>query len=583
MLPAALRTAAAVALTAGCLASDLAAQDVYGLRQEGRISWNGTLLDKLPGDFDDDHGFSFVFVFSSGFPSASFGGFFFVTSTGLSSDDFDDRWTDSLVVGSDRWSLRADGRLERNGVGFASLSHAWFTADWTALDVADGRVHAVRRDGRTSRASTAGGTLLTLDVARDDSFFTDVLGADGDTFVLRADGAVFSFGDPDEPRVVFDGGPGPSGFPDGEAADSTWTELTFDPATDRLLALRRDGLVFAAPIEGLQGLEEPTELARLPAPDGSAFVDVYLEQLVFPRLDEYADLVVLDEGGGFPGAGDWLALRGDGTIFTTGGAALVDHAGDGAFSDLATLGPHFATIDRQGQVFVDAEPEPRFNLPKTGYTRTALAFDPPDVTAAKNGRPVVTRYKVTLVEGQTAEIPVLATDTNLSSDALLVEAVEPLPAGVTFDADQRVFVVDGTQPKGGAALRVRVDDGVAKPRTTRLRLRVVPPDTAPKNRRPVVARVGTVRALVGAELELPLIVSDRDGDVVTLTPDTTKGLFAVTDATFDAATNTLRWTPTFDDIGRSTARFTVTDGTVERRLRVKLQVKTPLPDAPSDP
>lgn len=576
------RILAAALLALAVTAEPVAAQEpppqsVYGLRSEGHISWNGTLLDALPGDFDDDHGSLFVFAFSSGFTAPTAGGFFLFTTFGLSSDDFDDRWTDLVIVGADRWVLRADGRLEFDGKKHASLSHAWWTADWVALDADAARVAALRRDGRVTRLSTGPPSGVTVDLPRDGSFFTDVRLVGAETFALRADGAVFALSEPAAPRVAFVGGDGPSGHADGGAVDSSWTTLGVDALGAAFVALRRDGLVHAAPIAGLETGESPTVLATLPPPDANPFHDVTLAQLVYGDVDEYVDLAVLDAGARLPGAGDWLALRGDGSIFTTGGALLVDHDGGGPFCDLTTLGERFAVLDSTGRVFLDAAPGPVFDLPQTGYLRAALSDDEPDVSAAKNGRPRVARYRAKLVEGQAAEIPVIATDTNAPSDALVVEPLLPLPDGVTYDAGARVFSVDGTQPTGGFPLRVRVDDGVGKPRKATLRVQVAPLDESPTNRKPQAARIGRARALVGAELALPLIVSDRDGDEVTVTPDDDKGLFADTDATFDADTLTLRWTPTPADVGRTKAVFVLDDGTAQRKIRIALNVKQPLP------
>ena len=97
------------------------------------------------------------------------------------------------------------------------------------------------------------------------------------------------------------------------------------------------------------------------------------------------------------------------------------------------------------------------------------------------------------------------------------------------------------------------------------------------NRKPQVSKLKGVRLLVGLEGEVPLVVSDRDGDAVSVNPDFTKGLFAtVPEASFDQATNTLRWTPALNDVGKHTAYFFVSDGTVARKYRLKLQVKAPL-------
>jgi len=83
---------------------------------------------------------------------------------------------------------------------------------------------------------------------------------------------------------------------------------------------------------------------------------------------------------------------------------------------------------------------------------------------------------------------------------------------------------------------------------------------------------------VGVELSVPLIVSDLDGDPVTLTPRLDKGVFVLpgSDAAWDEATATLTWTPELPHIGKQQAEFVASDGHSQRRFRLNIAVAAPL-------
>jgi len=215
----------------------------------------------------------------------------------------------------------------------------------------------------------------------------------------------------------------------------------------------------------------------------------------------------------------------------------------------------------------------------TGYIRTALTDVPPDLTYARSARPTTATYRARLLQGQAAAVPVLSTDTDQPAAQLVVMLAGAPPPGVTYEEDTRTFEVSDALPAGRYQLAVTVDDGVAKPRKATHRLDVREPDSDPaRNRKPDVARVAQLQALVGVELSVPLIVSDLDGDPVTLTPRLDKGVFVLpgSDAAWDEATATLTWTPELPHIGKQQAEFVASDGHSQRRFRLNIAVAAPL-------
>ena len=103
--------------------------------------------------------------------------------------------------------------------------------------------------------------------------------------------------------------------------------------------------------------------------------------------------------------------------------------------------------------------------------------------------------------------------------------------------------------------------------STTLKLKVKPRHEAPANRAPEVSRLTRGFALARQPLALPVLAVDRDGDPVTISL-----VSGPEGATFDPATATLHWTPTHEQLGRHTIRFTVSDGTKTRKHSVKLRV-----------
>ena len=275
------------------------AQDAYGFTEERAQRWNGTVLDQLPGNWSTSSGDS-VFFFSFKTGTLSSGGLVIVWIDDDGSS-FRERWVDHQVVGADRWSLRGDGRLHKDGRRAAQLLTSSASQDWVALDVAAGRVHALRRDGvQTSDLDvSAAGTVKLPDGG---SFFMDVVGVAGTAASLRADGALFVRGQPGTPLFFFAGGENPQGDDDGESLDTLWHRLAVHPATSEVWALRRDGVVQRAP---LVAGATPVEVVRLPGQPSTG--DITLRRLTYPS---FGDWVVL----AFAPDGSWAALRGDGSV-----------------------------------------------------------------------------------------------------------------------------------------------------------------------------------------------------------------------------------------------------------------------------
>src|SRR5881397_3363042 len=124
LLPRLVRTTLPLLLGLGSAGAAFAQPLVYALNEKGRLSINGTLLDSLPGHFD---------------PSFT------------PPQNPKDAWIDLDVLGADRYALRLDGRIFKNGSVFStSLPFAFgfpTTFFWTSLSVTPTHVFALRANG----------------------------------------------------------------------------------------------------------------------------------------------------------------------------------------------------------------------------------------------------------------------------------------------------------------------------------------------------------------------------------------------------------------------------------------------------
>ena len=122
-------------------------------------------------------------------------------------------------------------------------------------------------------------------------------------------------------------------------------------------------------------------------------------------------------------------------------------------------------------------------------------------------------------------------------------------------------------------IKIEVDDGVGKIVKKTFQVVVRDPPTNPsKQVKPRAAKIKGTQALVGVELDLPLQISDQNGDALTVTVDDSVPPFTY-GATFDSGTNTFSWTDSeLSHIGSYTIQFNISDGvaTVKHKVKIKL-------------
>jgi hypothetical protein len=514
---------------------------VYAVNDKGKLSVNGTLLETLPGNFDLDN---------------------------LHSPKGPERWIDLVVEGSDRYSLRIDGRIERNGALFRELDFAVSDYIWNRLIVDGGAVHAVRSDG-----------LLAVDGAQPVLFendvyvFVDLLALNGRVYALRSDGSVF-VDDQVDCIGKFSGGGTTSDFQEGKGSfgDTHWKRLAVDPISGLVLSVRGDGKLHSLDLVMGSCEVSSMEVVRLPYPKKE-------ENLT--RADIYQDLEFAPDGM-------WHVLREDGAIYRADRdpekdpVLVVKLPGKKkgkkpllTFTDFGFLGDEFWSLRGDGRVYRGSNPEHLVELPGKNYLRLGLSNSAPDLTDFDNNLPEAAVYKLRLVEGDALELPIVLSDLDtLEADLLVSVDLSGLP-GATFDDVLRVVSWVAGEP-GKSSFVVTVDDGSGDgPVSFTYRVIVNPVNPKASNKAPKPSQIMPTQALVGVPLVLPILASDRDGDELTITVDGTQGAFAL-GATFDSGTGLFSWTPLFEHLGRTEARFFVSDGRATKRMRLKLEAKNPL-------
>ncbi len=543
---------AALLLFLGLPAAVAAQPFVYALNEKGRLSINNTLLDSLPGDFDPDS---------------------------LPIEAPEDAWFDLVVNGADRFSLRLDGRIFKNGLVLTNSLPFEFSSPntdfWTALSVTPTAVLALRENG-----ALAVNGAVSFDFDRDDFRFLDVLGLDPNIYTLRTDGKVLE-NQTNTAKFQFDGPEFPSGgggADDGEIFDTEWIVQAIDPVSGDLFALRRDGKVFTGDLPS--GSLGGTSVGALPEP--SVPVD---------DGERYFDLE-------FASDGTWYALRGDGKVFAStnlnvpvvdlpGDAS--DPGGDDTYVDLATNGTDFWALRFDGKIFKNTNTTETVDLTNDRYRRIVVSTTPPDLSSFENAPPVTATYKTTALAGDPVAIPIVATDSDKRAADLVItlDPVQPtnFPPGFVFNPSigSTSFrgVLSGTAPalKGGYSIRLFVDDGVNEPKKLTYKLKVILPDTDPlKDKKPVFAKPKKPQVVVtGAPpaevLELPIFAVDADGDPITLAVDPETPLPA--GATFvlgPPGTAVFSWTADPAQAGKAEIRFLATTGTKTVKLKIKFTV-----------
>ncbi len=520
------------------LAAAASSQFIYGLNESGKLTLNGTVLDSLPSNFDPDTG-SFQL----------------------------EKWAALAVHGPDRYALRLDGRVQKNGTKlFQLLALGTPTAIYAWIDLvadAGGGIHMLRQDGQRA---LNGAAVVTYPLGSSPavSFVRIAVANDATAFTLRADGAVFR-GTSTQVAGQF---PITAPFNPTDPA-KVWLDLAVDEDNGNLLALRADGRLFRIALADVGTDPAPTALeeAILPFPSSPDTSDVY------------SRLVVADGG--------WLVLRADGSVFSPASLVepQVDYAGEAVeegdvFVRIAFDGTDLFAMRRDGVVFQNQEEEDAvFNLVGGGYRGLAIGTEPPDLTKFKNPKPKASTYKLLVIEGQTASVPVLVSDIEKLPVDLIVTTNpdKPLPLGATLVDDGlggRTIEWDGTQPVGTYKCPLIVDDGVNKPVKFTEIIKVVALDDNPdnKNKAPKGLKPKTVQALVDHEVRIPVFGVDLDGDALSFSINPEKEPYKTKGATFDELTNEFVWTPTFDDFGTIHPKIQVTDGfkTVSITLGVKV-------------
>ena len=531
-----IRPALIAVVASGALCAGAAAQDtfLYAFNSEGRVVTNGYALDDL--------------------------------QNGKEKVDEDETWRDLFVKGPDRWLLRGDGRIAKNGELLTDDLEG--DEDWNALVVDDTDAFtALRNDGHVAGPA---GSLVNL--PQGDFAFPDMVTNGLAAFVLKTNGAVFRV--PEEaPLIIFDGPQGEidGAADDGEGPDVNWVRLKINPVDGKMWALRGDGTIMNADIPLLPPV----------TPDPGTIV----EELPYDKSDEVIKINELYTDFDFDAAGGFFAIRSDGKLYSTASPdnALADFEGDPeddtdeAYLGLAVVDdvPHVLRSD--GKIFRGTDAEPLLDLKDSLYRGLVLGTVLPDLANVKNKAPLISATTLTAPEGTDLTVPVIVADRDKPAGDLIVGVVaETLPAGATFDVPTRVLSWPAAGPPGTYKVKVTVDDGIAKLVTGVQTITIKPLDAnETKNIKPTMVKVKGANALVGLPFVLPLSAFDLDGDPVTLTLNPAATL--PEGASFDEGTQTLTWdAPQLTDTGTREFKFLVNDGTVEVKQSVKVKVQSSL-------
>jgi len=513
---------------ASVLGPPLSAQTfVYALNQKGALTVNGTEIDDLPSSFDEDDPID---------------------------TDSEQRWWAMYVRGSDRYALRLDGRLNKNGVKLYQLNDEDDT--WIDLAVtADDDVWALRQDGRLSRNNTNVGDLTA------GSFGFTAQTTDGvSAYSLRADGAVYR--DNITTKLFAFTAGNFEGDGEGESSATTWVAIEVNPVDGQVYALRRDGSVVRGDPTVTKTPDDGVVVAKLP---------------IGNQVDSSSAYVSLS----FDETGRWWALRGSGRVYNSDDVFtdLVDLPGDPsddddqAYIEIVGGTDNFVALRSDGNLYDNAATL-LVNLVGDGYRALAASLEAPDLTNTQNAKPKIAGYKVKLVTGDDLVLPIVVTDTDALPDDLVVTVDESLlPAGATYDSESRTFSWAGAGPAGGYKLQFTVDDGVSKPVKGSYSVKIKDPDTnRAKNQAPKACKISSVQALVGFPLVLQIVVSDRDGDALVVSADETQAPFTL-GASFDPETLVFTWPdPQLTEVGKYTLSFQVTDGIKTTKFKVKIKL-----------
>jgi len=496
---------------------------LYGLNENGQLTVNGSILDGLPGK----------------------------------------TWEALVVVGSDRWALRDDGRIYMNGAQLYKLDcednngNDVNEGDWIGLAVVGGDVWALSTRGYLSKNGSCATQFPPGDFVFV-SLFSDTV----NTWALRSDGALFE-NTIVSPTFQLIGGPGIDDAAEGEAPDTTWvTGAVGTPLT--VFALRADGTVVSGNLLNEGDDIDGTIVATLPfGNSGQRYVDI-----------------------AFTPNGLWNVLRSNGEVYNEQSTLnpVIDFNGSSdsnqQFAALlplpevrgTTTDASYFALRADGGLFRETSQAEAFDLPKSNYGELAFSSSPPDLTTHKDTLPVVATYAVKAIEGTPFAFPILATDTDIASEDLVVTVDETtLPEGSTYDGKTRTVSWD-SPVAGSYKVQASVDDGSGVVKKT-FKIKVSPASTNPdKNTKPKVSKIKNVQGLVGFPLVVPILASDAEGNALTISVDDSQVPFTL-GATFDDETNTFNWPDAeLNQVGTYSVVFTVSDGTAQSQLKVKIKM-----------
>ena len=502
---------------------------LYALSEKGKLTVNGTLFDSLSSKYDPED---------------------------VEDQNAEQRWVEVVVRGSDRYALRADGRVSLNGVNLYKLNDD--PATWVDLTVTDnGDVWAVRQGGRVSLNGEN-----AADITANNHTLTATTTDGTDVYHLRTDGAVYR-NTVETKLFAFEAG-NFDGEGEGDHPGTTWVDIQVDPLDGMVYALRRDGSIVRGDPSARGGGGDPDTgviVAKLPIGDN------------ITSSSQYQAL-------SFGPDGRWWVVRGSGRVFNEDDLIndVIDLPGDpdndtdALYTDIVATADDFVAVRRDGHLY-DIAGVSIVNLTGDRYGFLAVSLDAPDLTNFKNAKPKVARFQVKAITGDDLVLPILATDTDKATEDLIVTVdPESLPEGVVYDAEARTFTWTGVGPAGKYSIPFEVDDGIAKPVKVKFSIKVSDPDTSDtKNRPPRPTKIKKTQALSSFELVLPIFVVDPDGDMLTVTVDETQPPFTL-GAVFDPEALTITWTPAAEDVGKYTLKFQATDGTKTKGFKVKMTV-----------
>jgi hypothetical protein len=515
-----------------CLALPAAAAGyLYGINATGKTTVNGSQIDNLPSDYDIDYPFY----------------------------DTKEAWRDIVVVDGDRYALRGNGLVMRNGEKLWSLDFdsdsAWF---WTELEEWDGNFYALRQNG-----NLAVNGEVEANLPRNDFLFTSLVVVDGATYALRCDGSIFKNGG-SEPIFMFRAGDGIWDSGDGREIDTLWVALKVDPSGDWLYALRSDGVMRRGELPS--GDEEGEYVDSFPFPGASSN---------FSYGNLYWDFEL-------EAPGRWVVASGNGMVYRYPDSLTerVNLPGNGVdqgevFLDVALFDGRFFVLRSDGAVYVEGLEDPIVKLDGSGYGRMEISTLPPNLASSENNAPAVALYTVVANTGEPVKVPVIATDLETPADELTVTP-EETPPGSVWDAGARTLTLTAPAEKGNLTFSCVVDDGDGSAKTYTCKIQVKAPDADPlKNKAPYRPKIKKVVALVGVELRLYIPLADPDGDPVSVVVNPLVYPFSA-GARYEPSTSEFVWTPTVLDLGKPTIEFVLDDGTTTATLKLKLEVMNPL-------